>query len=273
MRIRIPMLPPEISVWSTEFLESRDSSECFAILEMPLWNKVHSWMDGSQRIFLNLTYGESTWICGVGSPIQTPGDMSPLAEGDPPRVYLPPWIVARLGIDGVGETVATEWLDQDAFPEATRIVLRPHDSAFYHGDAKEELERALTRMGVLRKGDSILIPLQELGGYEVECDVILTEPGSIVLLQGDEVVMEFEESLDTAGVPLSPAPVQTPSSSGSAEGLFDDFHSFLDRGPPGSTPHPNASYFQGLGNVLGGTPGGPRINPWKNPNFRPPTST
>ena len=88
------------------------------------------------------------------------------------------------------------WLTQEAFPEATRIVLRPQDSAFYHADAKEELERALTRLGVIRTGDTILVPLDCLGGYEIPFDVVLTEPANIVLAQGDEVIMEFEEALD-----------------------------------------------------------------------------
>jgi hypothetical protein len=115
-------------------------------------------------------------------------------------------MIDHLGTEGSGESVAVDWLSQDAFPEATRIVLRPHDSAFYHADAKEELERALTRLGVVRQSDTLLIPLECLGGYEIAFTVEITEPANVVLAQGDEVVIEFEEALD-AIQPVQPEPI------------------------------------------------------------------
>jgi hypothetical protein len=111
----------------------------------------------------------------------------------------------------MGEQVEVAWLSQEAFPEATRIVLRPHDSAFYHADAKEELERALTRLGVLRQGDTILVPISSLGGYEIAFDVMITEPANLVLAQGDEVVMEFEGALDVPPAPPAAEVVPAPS--------------------------------------------------------------
>jgi hypothetical protein len=114
-----------------------------------------------------------------------------------------------LGIEGVGEEATVTWMTEEAFPSATRIVLRPHDSAFHTVDAKEELERALTRLGVLRQGDTILIPIEGLGGYEIAFDVMITEPAEIVLAEGDEVVMEFDAALDA---PVPAAPVLEPES-------------------------------------------------------------
>jgi hypothetical protein len=115
-------------------------------------------------------------------------------------MFLPPWILEALGVDGSGEEVEVEWMSQEAFPEATKILLRPHDSAFYHADAKEELEAALTRLGVVKNGMTIQIPLQKLGGYEVPFDVVSCEPANVVLAEGDEVAIEFEEAVDAAAL-------------------------------------------------------------------------
>ena len=106
--------------------------------------------------------------------------------------------------------MVVQWMSEDFFPEATRIVLRPRDSAFYHADAKGELERALTQIGVLQSGTTITVPLDILGGYEVEFDVIVTEPVDLVLMQGDEVVIEFEEALDGAAEAQAPRPQVSP---------------------------------------------------------------
>ncbi len=115
-------------------------------------------------------------------------------------MFLPPWILGVLGVDGSGEEVEVEWMSQEAFPEATKILLRPHDSAFYHADAKEELETALTRLGVVKAGTTIQIPLQKLGGYEVPFDIVSCEPANVVLAEGDEVAIEFEEAVDAAAL-------------------------------------------------------------------------
>jgi hypothetical protein len=119
-------------------------------------------------------------------------------EGGGDRIFAPQWILDQLGADGCGEEVTVAWRSEEFFPEATRLVLRPRDSAFYYADAREELERALTRIGVLRVGSTIKVPLQVLAGYEIEFDVMATEPADIVLMQGDEVALEFEEALDGA---------------------------------------------------------------------------
>ena len=49
-----------------------------------------------------------------------------------------------------------------------------------------------------------MIPIGGLGGYEIAFDVVVTEPANIVLAEGDEVAMEFEEALDAPSAPLEP---------------------------------------------------------------------
>lgn len=173
-----------MELWSNIFLEEADWATCS--VSVATWRKITEEHEGTRQI-ARIKSGEREVYIALGTPNNV------VAEN---QIYVPSWLVDHLGVDGAGNTVEVTWLTQEAFPEATRIVLRPQDSAFYHADAKEELERALTRLGVIRTGDTILVPLESLGGYEIPFDVVLTEPANIVLAQGDEVIMEFEEALD-----------------------------------------------------------------------------
>ena len=123
-------------------------------------------------------------------------------------------MLAHLEAGGSGEEVEVEWLPPDAFPEATLIKIRPHDSAFYHVDAKEELEAHFTRIGTIQEGVTIMLPLAALGGFEVAFDIIKTEPANVVLAQGDEVAIDFDEALDAERGPERlqervPEPIQS----------------------------------------------------------------
>ena len=186
--------------WSETFLEDGDRHVTCRVPERA-WTRIHDANPEAKRLFAKISAGGSTAFCALGSPVR-PTDMS-----DAP-LYLPEWILDRLPICGEGETVSVEWLPEEAFPEATRIILRPHDSAFYHADAKEELERMLTQIGILEQGITIKLPMSELGGYEIEFDVITVEPARLVLMQGDEVAMEFEEALDA---PTTTQPLDAPA--------------------------------------------------------------
>ena len=109
-------------------------------------------------------------------------------------------------LNACGEKVHVEVMNTDAFPEATKIVLKVVDSAFYRADVKEQLESALTRIGIVRKHTTLEIPLDELDGFPVEVFVVSTEPADLVLCEGDEVAIEFEEPVDHYSPPPSPIP-------------------------------------------------------------------
>ena len=185
-----------VQLWSAIFVtDEADWATCAVSPHM--WNQVTESNPDAQRLIAQIEIRGRTMYMALGTPIYC-------AESDCPLI-LPNWSTSLLGIEGVGEGATVTWMSQEAFPSATRIVLRPHDSAFHNADAKEELERALTRLGVLRQGDTILVPIEALGGYEIAFDVMVTEPAGIVLAEGDEVAMEFEEALD---VPPAPAPAE-----------------------------------------------------------------
>jgi Ubiquitin fusion degradation protein UFD1 len=191
-----------MELWSNIFLSDPYSAD-YATCSVPLiaWRRITEGNPGP-RLFGRITYEGRTIYVALGSPNND-------IEGTSEKIYLPTWLLDKLGILGEGERCDVEWLSQNAFPEATRIVLRPHDSAFYHSDAKEELERSLTRLGVLCQGDTLNIPLECLGGYDISIDIVVTEPANIVLAEGDEVVVEFEEALDAPPRPDTPIPPDT----------------------------------------------------------------
>ena len=180
------------------------------------WTKIHRDYPDAKRIFARCRVGDKEAFCALGEPV-TNADNFLLGDALPPLI-VPYWFQTILSIEAAGEAVEIEWMTEESFPQATKIVLRPHDSAFYYSDAKEELEAALTRYGVLQKGTTIPVPLGELDGYLVLFDIIDIEPANVVLLEGEEIVIEFEEALDSvpavaaapAERPLTPFPDEIP---------------------------------------------------------------
>ena len=243
--------------WSQTFVLDTPDTTC--IVDVGEWRKIHDEFPEAKRIFAKIftLYSEDAYYVALGSPVYDEMNFGENATNSK-SIFLPQWILETLRIQGSGDPVKVEWLTNEYFPEATRIVLRPHDSAFFHADAKEELERALTRVGVLQMGITISVPLEMLGGFNVCLDVITLEPANIVLMEGDEVSIEFEKALDIMNEDVDCAeskedlvPVAEPT------GILDDL----------IAPTP-VDKFSGQGNTLGGA-SKPRLadgrawNPWR----------
>jgi hypothetical protein len=193
------MAEETIELWSPAFAsEEIDTMTC--TLEKSAWTSLMNSHEGSRRLFAKIDCGDKTLYSAVGSFTE-----SIVGVSERKRVILPYWALDVLSTTGMGDLAQITWLSEDAFPPATRIILRPHDSAFYHSDAKEELEFALTRLGVLQKGQTIMVCIQALGDFPMSFDVVECEPAHIVLADGEEVVMEFEAALD-----LPPEPIVRP---------------------------------------------------------------
>jgi len=187
-------------LWTSAFLtEPIDEVGCYTTEEE--WTRIHESLPEAKRIFGRCVVGEKEIICALGSPMRGLQDFT----NDIQPLVIPMWFHSHLDIQEGSESYAVEWMAEESFPEATKIVLRPHDSAFYHADAKEELESALTRFGVLQKGITIPVTLACLGGFQVMFDIVALEPANVVLMEGEEVEIEFEEALD-AFPPRPPTP-------------------------------------------------------------------
>ena len=199
-----------MEVWTHQFL-SEDCAEAGAcVLPVRAWQRVHNDNPEARRIFAQLRRGETTVYCPLGAPAYLP------EEGGGEKIFVPEWVIGALGILDLGEDIAVDWYTEEAFPEATRVVLRPHDSRFYRTeDVKRELERELTRVGVLQQGYSVYLRLDHLEGGQIGFDVVATEPATIVLAEGEEVAIEFEEAVDAvaareaaAARPPTPIPAE-----------------------------------------------------------------
>ena len=183
----------QFRAWSQSLL-SGDGDMYTCLVENGMWRRIHTENEEAKRIFARIMVsGEEVGICALGHPVQVGSDFG---DGDHSALFLPPWLLQAAGLEGVGEAIEVEWIDETYFPEATKIVLRPHECAFYHANARDELEPVLTRYGVLKVGTTIPVPIEELGGYIIQFDVIRTEPSNMVLMEGDEVAIEFERALD-----------------------------------------------------------------------------
>jgi hypothetical protein len=190
--------------WSQDFLSDTSFSDTTTVLLCEQdWNDLNRELGSRGRIFVKLVANDEPFdsdsddvdtnneiICCIGAPVRQ-------ADVQRNAMFLPLWILDRLGIAGYGNEVHAQFFLSDAFVEATRIVLRPHSSQFYDiQDVKSDLEGALTRVGVVERGKMVMLPLSELGGELLAFDVVATEPASVVLCQGDEVAIEFEAAWD-----------------------------------------------------------------------------
>jgi hypothetical protein len=115
--------------------------------------------------------------------------------------------------EGSGEETVVEIVESNELPRATKIVLKPVDSTLHEVDVVQVFERSFSNLGVLSEGKQYLIPLEELGGFQVAVYVSHLEPGPEVYLDGDEVPLEFEEPVDYVEPvrrPPTPMPEPTP---------------------------------------------------------------
>ncbi len=189
MKLATPLecfYPATMHLYSTDFLNHQTDSALVYISERE-WIQ---YIDNLQcnRMFALLKFHDGSIHYSA---------VSALMRGDSDttdHIYVPIWMIPA-GQE-VGSEIEVDFLPEEAFPEALRIVLRPLDSAFYNTNAEEELTRALTHIGVLKKGSIVSLNLSELGGYSMEFYIVDLEPAEIVLCNGDEVVIEFEEAVD-----------------------------------------------------------------------------
>lgn len=250
------------SAWSAAYsTESVEQTRVYVSVNE--WRRIHDENSDARRIFGRFIVGDKDVFCALGEPIEM--DHFDKQNNRAP-IIVPSCALAVLGIEGSGEDVEVTWLTEDAFPNATRVILRPHDSAFFHSDIKEELERELTTFGVIMEGMTIPVTVQSLDGFSVQMDIIRTYPANIVLLDGDEIVFEFEPALDVPEAPVTPEVVPAfPSYETVPVAESAPVPAF----PFAETPIPVAEPFSThTGNRLGGVnhaplPDGRLWNPWR----------
>lgn len=248
-----------IRLYSLGFCPSSDQDHFSLSVEESIWRKAYNEIDEGGRIFLRIyNEDESKELIAPMGNIVYGKSIDHETHDDHHHVYAPLWLLDSVGFGGTGEILKCSILTNDAFPEATKITLRVVDSAMYSGDIKEELESALTKLGVIRKHTVLQIPVEALGGFPVEVFVSNLEPADTVLCEGDEVAVEFEEPVDhfePPAVQRPPTPIPQLPPLLTNESIFPPFDSVE------SIQTGQFLAFQGTGHTLGG--GGGHIPEWR----------
>jgi len=219
------------SVWSTLYL-GQDVEDYNCYLSEKSWKRVTNEII-TNRMFARVIKGDKFWICALGPPVLT--ETSSMNS-----IFIPQWMLEQIHCNGDGEELEVEWLPAEVFDESTKIVLKSQNTTFHCEEIQDILSYELTKLAVLKKGDTIKVKIKDVS---VEFLVQNLEPASVVLCQGDEVTLEFEEH----SRPLTPYPFEE----------MPEFLSSVDETPV----EPSAP------EVV--VPAKERFNPWRNKDFKP----
>ena len=237
---------PTLSLYSEAFADTTSADYYIARPTEDLWKQLisrfqHYGEDTVSRLFLRLTdlQGHST-VVAVGDPLQ----YVDFENG----IVLPMWILDSIGYAGCGEDIAYDILTADSFPRATRIVIDVEDDMIHSIDIVAAFSKVFSQLGVIRQGQIIQVPLDEMGGYNVSVKIQILEPGPEVFLDGDEVPLEFMEH-PSSSAPFAPT-VNTEEEERQATPFPSDPLFFSSMLP--EEFYPMSQIFSGAGNVLGG---------------------
>ena len=235
-----------IHIWSKAYASSIDADPFSIQVDKHIWEKLMQ-EEGSRRKFVRILHpsGLDDWIAPLGQPVE---HLDTNQDTVHYKIYMPLWMIDAGQLHGEGEEAILEGIDEEYFPQATRIVFRVIDSAIYNADIKQELEQALSSLGVIREHTTLHIPVNALGGYPVEVFVSHTEPANIVLCDGEEVAVEFEEPVDQIAPPRPPTPIPAPVPTFQTDGMIPETTQTQTQ-----TQTEGFQPFQGEGNILGGS--------------------
>lgn len=239
---------PTLSLYSEAFADTTSADYYIARPTEDLWKQLisrfqHYGEDTVSRLFLRL--GQST-VVAVGDPLQ----YVDFENG----IVLPMWMLDSIGYAGCGEDIAYDILTADSFPKATRIVIDVEDDMIHSIDIVAAFSKVFSQLGVIRQGQIIQVPLDEMGGYKVTVKIQILEPGPEVFLDGDEVPLEFMEHPSSSLVPDAALATSINTEEQDEERQATPFPSdplfFSSMLPEDYYPKPQI--FSGAGNVLGG---------------------
>ncbi len=157
---------------------------------------------------------EQSWVLHVHSPHRFGAN----------KVFLPQRILAVLQ----GASVRMDVLEEMP-PHATQITLKPLQEEGYQCDLATAVSEYLSHWQVLQEGTILSVPIEELGGFQIDCIVTSIQPESLVLLRG-EVPLELEE-MPQPPRPPTPRPASPPLLQ-PQDNMFDDIGSMIPQAPP-----------------------------------------
>lgn len=217
------------SIYSTEYVEQEVSIyNCYVGEDE--WRRITNDIP-TTRMFARIVNEDKSWIVALGQPIRS-------SIEDPKAIFVPNWMLEQIDILGIGDYYEIQWMPADVFDISQDIVLKSYDTAYHCEDIQEQLSNELTKLGILQKNTEIRLMLPSLDNYEITFQIVNLSPASIVLCQGDEVRLEFEEeTIPRQVTPIPPLP----------EMLIPEVDTIIPSAPPAL----------------------PRFNPWRNKDFKP----
>ena len=167
------------ALWSTAYLD-------FPVCEYTCYVSENEWIRlhndfNTSKMFVRIIKNDAYWICALNSPISGISDKS---------IYVPMWMLSQIDTSGDGETLQIEFMPTEAFDHSEKIVLQSLNNVEIE-DIQELLSNELTKLAILQKDTIISVKLDY---EELLFRVVRLEPASVVLCEGDEVVLEFYET-------------------------------------------------------------------------------
>ena len=236
-------------LYSTLFME-QDAEPYNCYVNETLWKRITNDLMAS-RILIRINNGTDFWICSLGHPIYTSFDSLGGGENTANHIYVPNWMIEQIKCQGIGEDINVDWFPSDIFDYSTKIILQPHTSIVHFENIQDILSNELTKLAVLKKGTTIEVYMPDL----IKFDVVGLEPANIVLCEGDEVELEFMESLDSIVRSPTPYPLETLPTE-----LYTEPSAPLSEELQAPVP------------VLGGIKREGRYNPWRDKDYKPNSS-
>lgn len=196
----------EILLYSEAFCD-REMKDIWTV--RPSSDLFEDWMrqyPTSDRLFIRIQHPnriDEPFLVAVGDPVHTPEFRK--------TIFLPNWMIEANQYNGIGETTTVTVFENSALQKATRIVVRPIDSVLFQvSDILAVFEKNLSKLGVLQQGKVYPLPLEELGGMVVSFYTEVLEPEGEVYLDGDDIPLEFEQSVDELSSQGSNSPQEQP---------------------------------------------------------------
>ena len=222
-----------------------DNYNCY--INQTEYNKLQD-MYNSRKLFARIKNGDDFWICSVGAPIVE----------EHQSLYVPYWMLEQINTPGDGELLEVDFIPSEIFDPTTKIILQAHIAGFETENIQEVLSNELTKLGILKKNTTIYIHNYDLD-IDVAYNVVDIEPASVSLCDGDDVVLDFIESLDTIARPPTPYPFESLPTVLLPDMVVEDE---LD-----------TTVVEPIAPILGGVRREGRFNPWRNKDFKPNTSS
>lgn len=173
---------PVLRLYSKLYMEVEDDSwsarpNISAMHELPRDQETGRWI-------VHIRHGDSQVHIALGDPVANTAQ-------NPSGLYLPPWALNALSLEGAGEEVQVQFLRCEEFEKATSLTFQLLGGRVDDAMIRDILEEYLSQVGVLEEGQ--MIPLPMMDGLVLLVSQCEPSVGT-VFLDGNEVALHIEQS-------------------------------------------------------------------------------